>query len=255
MAIIESLATGTTPGTNWGVDYPVNVPAGTVDGDLLVAVNVSEWNTIANNAVPAGFTRLTTSEFDGGANGMHISIGYRIAASEPASYTFGSGDGSANAGAIFRLSGHDPAAVFAQAAGVAGLAAPSIVPNGTDDLMMTFHASRTGGSNTMTWTPPTGMTEHVDLTGGNYVSLHAASLDSPSNPSGTKTATPSFGEETCSASISIKSEEIVVPTGGGAKVWDGTSWVSRPVKVWDGSAWVEAPIKVWDGSSWVLSNS
>ncbi len=37
----------------------------------------------------------------------------------------------------------------------------------------------------------------------------------------------------------------------GAKVWNGSSWVKRPVKVWDGSSWVRRPVKVRSGSSWV----
>jgi len=39
--------------------------------------------------------------------------------------------------------------------------------------------------------------------------------------------------------------------GSGARVWNGSSWVKRPVKVWNGSSWVRRPVKVWNGSSWV----
>lgn len=38
---------------------------------------------------------------------------------------------------------------------------------------------------------------------------------------------------------------------GRPKVWNGSSWVQKPLKVWSGSAWVEKPVKVWNGSSWV----
>lgn len=42
------------------------------------------------------------------------------------------------------------------------------------------------------------------------------------------------------------------PTDPVLKVWNGSSWVEKPVKVWNGSTW-DAPsaVKVWNGSSWV----
>lgn len=40
-------------------------------------------------------------------------------------------------------------------------------------------------------------------------------------------------------------------SGGKIKVYDGASWVKKPVKWWNGSAWVEKPVKRWNGSSWV----
>lgn len=252
MATVSGTTTGGTPGTSWGTPFPVNVPAGTANGDLLIAVNASEWGSLASNAVPAGFTRLTTSEFDGGANGIHISIGWRTASSEPASYTFASAADTANVGAIFRITGHAAAVQVAQAAAAVGLTAPSVVPNGASDLLMTFHVSRTSGSTTMTWTPPTGMTEHVDLTRGDYISLHAASLAAPPNPTGTRTATQSFSDQAVSAAISIAGD--VAPTRTGrVKVWDGAQWVSKPIRVWDGASWVEKPLKVWDGSQWITA--
>lgn len=47
-----------------------------------------------------------------------------------------------------------------------------------------------------------------------------------------------------------------VPPGpvSGIRVWDGSSWVLRPVKRWDGTSWVGATLKAWDGSEWVISS-
>lgn len=42
-------------------------------------------------------------------------------------------------------------------------------------------------------------------------------------------------------------------SGGRPKIWNGSSWVEKPLKVWNGSSWVEKPVKVWNGSSWVLA--
>jgi hypothetical protein len=45
-------------------------------------------------------------------------------------------------------------------------------------------------------------------------------------------------------------QHVAAPAGR-AKVWNGSSWVVKPVKVWSGSAWVTKPVKVWNGSAWV----
>jgi len=42
--------------------------------------------------------------------------------------------------------------------------------------------------------------------------------------------------------------------GGAIKVWNGTSWVVKPVKVWNGSSWEEKPLKFYNGTSWVETN-
>lgn len=45
------------------------------------------------------------------------------------------------------------------------------------------------------------------------------------------------------------------PSGTGQiKVFNGSSFVAKPVKVWNGSAWVIKPLKRWNGSSWVTTN-
>lgn len=41
---------------------------------------------------------------------------------------------------------------------------------------------------------------------------------------------------------------------GKIKVWDGSSFIAKPVKVWNGSSWVIKPVKVWNGSSWTTTN-
>jgi hypothetical protein len=50
----------------------------------------------------------------------------------------------------------------------------------------------------------------------------------------------------------------VKPAGGGvttgqAKIYNGTSFVAKPVKVWNGTAWVIKPLKRYNGSSWVTT--
>lgn len=42
-------------------------------------------------------------------------------------------------------------------------------------------------------------------------------------------------------------------SGGNIKVWNGSTFVTKPVKVWDGSSFVAKPVKYWDGTSWTIT--
>lgn len=201
--------------TAQSVDVVVPVPAGTTNGDLLVAVHASDWGTLASHPVPAGFTALSTSSYDGGSNNLHIAIGYRVASAEPASYTFANTDADAVC-AILRVTGHDTTPTIAQvaAAGFAlnttAVAAPSITPNGANDLLLTFYIAEAGFAGATSFTAPAGMTEQVDLQSTSWTTLAIDSLASPSSPSGTKTATFSSASQQGAggpgaATISIKS--------------------------------------------------
>jgi len=47
---------------------------------------------------------------------------------------------------------------------------------------------------------------------------------------------------------------VYYPSASGKiKVYNGSSFVAKPVKVWNGSAWVTKPVKRWNGSSWVTT--
>lgn len=199
-------------------NFTVSVPSGTVNGDLLIAVNASDFSTLAASPVPAGFTALATSSYDGGSNSIHVAIGYRIASSEPANYTFTVGSSSDNAAALLRITGHDSTPTIVQVAptafsAAAAVIAPTITPNGATDLLVCFASSDgANGTGTVSWTPPSGMTEHADAQSATFTSVTAASLQNPSSPSGTKTFTSSPGNDHGGAcTISIKSA-----TAGGA---------------------------------------
>lgn len=201
---------------NDSIAYTVAVPAGTANGDLLIGVVASDWGTDAGNAFPAGWTKLTTASYSAGTNAFHIALYARVASSEPATYTVAL-DAAASVAAILRITGWDSAAGIATAVKQVapsttgtGRTAPSIVPAGTDDLLLTFHGAEISGSGANTWTPPTGMTEDVDRQSTIWTSLEVTHLASPSNPSGTKAATPSINVNTGAAcTLSIKA-----PGGG-----------------------------------------
>lgn len=65
---------------------------------------------------------------------------------------------------------------------------------------------------------------------------------------GFDTIKSSFGDN-----LESVADFIVGSLGGlaGVKIWDGFSWVYKPLKVWTGSGWSQKPVKVWTGSGWV----
>jgi hypothetical protein len=206
---------------NNSVSFPVSVPTGTANGDLLIGAVASDWGTDAGNAFPAGWTKLTTSSYTAGSNAFHIAVYARVAASEPSSYTVAL-DSAGDVAAILRITGWDSASGIAGAvAQVApsttgtGRTAPSIVPFGANDLLITFHGAEKSGSAANTWTPPAGMTEDVDRQSTIWTSLEINHLANPSNPSGTKAATPSVAVDTGAAcAISIAAPGNGVPPAG-----------------------------------------
>lgn len=201
-----------TSADNDSIDYVIAVPAGTTNGDLLIGVVASDWGTDVDNAFPTpAWTKLTISSYSAGTNAYHIAMYGKVAASEPASYTVLQ-DASASVAGILRITGWDSAAGLATAVKQVapsttgtGRTAPSIVPAGSDDLLITVHSAEISGSGANTWTPPAGMTEHIDRQSTIWSSLEINSLQNPANPSGTKVATPSINVNTGAAcTISIK---------------------------------------------------
>lgn len=220
-ATVATVATGSSGSGN----YTVNVPSGTVNGDLLIAVNASDWSTLALEDVPTAFltgtggTTLSTSRFDSGTDSVHVALGARIASSEPASYTFPGGGGSDSAGAIIRITGHDSTPVIAQVApntltaGSGAVNAPTITPNASNDLLICVACTDgANGGGALTWTAPSGMTEAVDVQSGTFTTLTVAYLQNPATPSGAKTFTPSAAHDKGGVcTISIKSTGSAAP--------------------------------------------
>jgi len=86
--------------------FAVNVPASVGDGDLLMAVLISNGSDEGNNSLPAAFGTPVQSDDQGSSNAAEIAIGLKIASSEPASYTFTNADGGKAVGLIARITGH-----------------------------------------------------------------------------------------------------------------------------------------------------
>lgn len=78
----------------------VNVPSGTSDGDLLVAVATTE-SAVTPFDLPDGFTQILFND----GSFLNAKVGWRKASSEPASYDFTCSDDAVCA--LIRISGQD----------------------------------------------------------------------------------------------------------------------------------------------------
>lgn len=104
-----------------------NVPAGTVNGDLLIWRHSNTTATVT--ATPAGWTLLTSLT----ATATSMVIWWRIAASEPASYSTGALTAGRSIGIMSAFSGVDNATPFDVAtptpvAGTTAVTCPAITP-------------------------------------------------------------------------------------------------------------------------------
>lgn len=213
---------------NNSTSYTVAVPTGTANNDLLIGAVASDFGTAAGNAFPTpAWTALATASYDGGTNFSHLLLYARIAASEPANYSI-SHDSSDSVAAILRITGWDLASGISGAVRQVapstvgdGTTAPTVTPFGATDLMLTFHCGEGSSGGTLTWTPPSGMTESVDRQSTTWMSMEINWLQNPSSPSGTKVATPSIA---LGAGVGAACSISIAPTGGGG----GSNWTQNP---------------------------
>src|SRR3990167_4101728 len=105
---IESVSTQAWAGIANSDNLNITKPTGTADGDLLVAHIASSLDAVDNHVVstPAGWTLLFEQEVGASANSGCMTIFYKVASSEGASYNFTNASGRMllMAGAIYRIS-------------------------------------------------------------------------------------------------------------------------------------------------------
>ena len=158
----------------------INVPAGTIANDVMVAsityrpCSATDGGACTTTiAPPAGWTLVSTltDQTTGGGTGGYgnrLFVYQRVATgAEPASYTWGFGGALVHAGAaggIISFSGVDTASsVVVQGGQTTGAgtshAAPSINTGAvTNTMLVSSHSANSSAA----WTPPGGMTERVD---------------------------------------------------------------------------------------------
>ena len=199
VATIRAVTTSTIATGN----VTVTKPAGTVDGDLLVAICFADPDG-AQLTAPGGWTNEGSTSAAAGFGRVYS----KVAASEGASYVFTGSGSSDNSVIMYAFIGADNTAPFdpglswsSSVAGGTTHTAPSITTVTSDALLICTYWIISGASNS--WTAPGGMTEQSDATSG-WASNGSASLAlSSSGATGTKSATSTVSISTTYGNITL----------------------------------------------------
>lgn len=152
----------------------VNLTAGAAGGDVAVAYMCSDDDNVSS--VPTGFTEIANFTFNSDAR---LIVGYRVlGASEPSSYDFTKADNEDAAGAISVFNGVDNSQVLDTSSstntGDSNTPTALSITTVSDDCAIL--AIGGGEDGDFTWTPPTGMTEIIDIQVGSGASGATMSL-------------------------------------------------------------------------------
>lgn len=155
MASLRSVATNEASGTS----VTVNVPSGTVDGDVMIAQISWMSNTVKTVTPPGGWTLLETDVNSAFEQRTYV----RVASSEPANYAWtfsGTVRVEAGIGSFIGVDNTTPIDVsngqFNSSS--TSVTAPSVTTTVANALLV-FCGSGNGQG---TYTPPSGMTEQWD---------------------------------------------------------------------------------------------
>lgn len=194
-AQIAFLATSTATATSGNLT--INKPTGTVQNNVMIAAIAVRPDT-ATITAPSGWTFVRKDTNASAVPDQLNTYSMAAGASEPASYSWTISANTGVAGGILTFSGVNTAAPIDVSGGqqvtgtTTSIAAPSVNTTEVNTILVTAHCVTSSGIAGSAWTPPTGMTEVVDISttsgasgeslGINYVVQTAAGA------TGTKTA-------------------------------------------------------------------
>ena len=219
----------------------INVPAGTVKGDVMVAL-ISVRPYTATIAAPAAFTPLTRVNQTTGTTSS-LAVYTRVASSsEPASYTWTFSANTGNAGGILSFSGVDNGSPVddwqtALVASGTSFPAPSVTTTVANTMIVTGHEF----ASSMRFTPPAGMTEAFDVASlavnnvagtaveGSYV------LQAAVGASGTKTATVTGNADTA-ATATLALRPVVCSAVSDTGYASATATSGQAIVYWAGAS-------------------
>ena len=175
-AVAQAYRSSAQAGATSGVtSLTVNKPAGTVNGDVMIAAIAVRPST-ATITAPAGWTLIRRTNQALTNDNAQATYRKVAGAAEPASYTWTFSASTGSAGGImtfFGVNTASPVDVENGQATASGLThtAPSVTTTKSYDMIVTTHSFTSAA----TWTPPGGMTEAVDV-----------ASDPPRTPSGSR---------------------------------------------------------------------
>jgi hypothetical protein len=257
----------------------ITKPAGVALNDVMIAAIGVRPNT-ATVTAPAGWT-LIRKVSQGTATANQLDTYYKVAtAAEPASYSWTLGANTGAAGGISAFIGVDPSDPIdvengAATASSTNVAAPTITTLSTNDMIVTAHTI----ASAVTFTPPAGMTEAMDVASQAVPNNNGQSLEmnyvtqAAIGATGAKTAVASAqadtgGGETISLKPSYESyfafglSDGTTSGSGSSASQNGvaTSAVARrmadkalTIVKWDQTLLAEADLSSWNSSSFTLN--
>lgn len=180
-------------------DTEVDVPAGTAEGDVIVAVVANQWGALSSLVpVESGWTQLTARDARG--NDIHLRVLARLAgADEPDSYNFENAFIAESIVHLITIRNAEPFDVDGWYVASAlrqrwwetndGHIAPTINRGGQLLLTLSYVAHALSQA-PITQTPPTGMTE-ISEVAATASTISIAALAAPPRPTGERTFVPS----------------------------------------------------------------
>lgn len=240
---------------------PVSLPATINAGDLLLAL-VEVRNT-ATYTKPTGWSDISTIAQAGGGAVGKLNGFYKIAAGTEAGTTptWTASTGTTGIWQTIRVTswhGTTPPEATTASGDATAANPPSLTPSwGTDDtlwLAIAGHAAAVTAAWSAAPTNYSGFQNDGASSGGAAVSIASSTrqLNAISEDPGAFTVSGSNRFWT-SATIGIRPAAAGGGLTGQAKVYNGSSFVAKPVKVWSGSTWVVKPVKRYNGSIWVTT--
>lgn len=185
-----------------------NKPTGTASGDVMVAFAAADWGD------PAAMTATGWSPVDSqlqGTNALNVKVWSKVAGgAEPSTYTFGGDAASDNAVGIITTRGTTAsfltAKTFTPSSSLSRVA-PTILGVPTPSILLCF--VMVDGSAGLTFLPPAGMAEQVDVQSTDWTAISVASLLAVSGDTGTQTFTASNSNSPAGIEMSVAIAEAV----------------------------------------------
>ncbi|MEW5995894.1 MAG: hypothetical protein AB1744_16070, partial [Candidatus Zixiibacteriota bacterium] len=150
---------------NNGTDITVSTPAGTSQGDLLIAVVVTDGNTSGTLAPPGGegWTEINVGQQSGAVT---LGVWWKLAdASESPSHQFTwSGGGQESYAWMMRFTGHDPTSPINASATNGGSSSSPTCPSVTTTVANTMIVRIGGFDDDYINVDNTGLSGHTDIT-------------------------------------------------------------------------------------------
>lgn len=185
----------------------VSRPTGTVNGDVLIAV-VAWW--IDTLTPPSGWTQIgSTQTWNISGEDVFVRAYYRVASSEPSSYSWGlSGVNDIAVSIATYYNVNTGSVVDAQAgqtnAANTSMTTPSVSPTTDADMLVFLGAAGSDSAGSATATPPSGMTERADATAGTWIKAYMADqLLTAAGATGTRVATLSTSENNAGILVAL----------------------------------------------------